>query len=167
MGSLHFILWELNFSMWVTRICFIKTMTLTQGHPYLVIMTFIYVSLWYTVWYYGSKSKHNCYWPLTLIMQKRDHFWLLRHHYSESPVIPLSNDIWYRCVAHGFRQLTSKWPFLDGNWIFQCEWLVFASLKQWPWPKVISIYVIMTDFYGIIILIVPSFLFPMTYDIGV
>jgi len=30
---------------------------------------------------------------LTLIMQKRDHFRLLRHHYSESPVIPLSNDM--------------------------------------------------------------------------
>ena len=43
-----------------------------------------------------------CSWPLTFIMQKRDHFRLLRHHYSESPVIPLSNDIWYRCVAHGF-----------------------------------------------------------------
>jgi hypothetical protein len=50
----------------------------------------------------SRKRKTNCSWPLTLIMQKRDHFWLLRHHYSESPVIPLSNDIWYRCVAHGF-----------------------------------------------------------------
>jgi hypothetical protein len=115
-------------------------------------------------------------------MQKRDHFWLLRHHYSESPIIPLSNDIWYRCVAHGFitlyflifyrwsivwgqlillinliiiepkfrnewRQFTSKWPFLDGNGIFQCKWLVFASLKQWPWPKIIPIYVIMTFIY--------------------
>jgi hypothetical protein len=52
----------------------------------------------YTHWTY----KTNCSWPLTLIMQKHDHFRLLRHHYSESPVIPLSNDIWYRCVAHGF-----------------------------------------------------------------
>ena len=50
----------------------------------------------------SRKRKTNCSWPLTLIMQKRDHFWLLRHHYSESPVIPLSNDIWYRRVAHGF-----------------------------------------------------------------
>ena len=49
-----------------------------------------------------SKAKKNNSWPLTLIMQKRDHFRLLRHHYSESPVIPLSNDIWYWCVAHGF-----------------------------------------------------------------
>jgi hypothetical protein len=49
-----------------------------------------------------SKAKTNCSWPLTLIMQKPDHFRLLRHHYSESPVIPRSNDIWYRCVAHGF-----------------------------------------------------------------
>ena len=49
-----------------------------------------------------SKAKKKHSWPLTLIMQKRDHFRLLRHHYSESPVIPLSNDIWYRCVAHGF-----------------------------------------------------------------
>jgi hypothetical protein len=50
----------------------------------------------------SRKRKTNCSWPLTLIMQKRDHFRLLRHHYSESPVIPLSNVIWYRCVAHGF-----------------------------------------------------------------
>jgi hypothetical protein len=50
----------------------------------------------------SRKRKTNFSWPLTLIMQKRDHFRLLRHHYSESPVIPLSNDIWYRCVAHGF-----------------------------------------------------------------
>jgi hypothetical protein len=49
-----------------------------------------------------QKRKTNFSWPLTLIMQKRDHFRLLRHRYSESPVIPLSNDIWYRCVAHGF-----------------------------------------------------------------
>ena len=49
-----------------------------------------------------SKAKNNFCLPLTLIMQKRDHFRHLRHHYSESPVIPLSNDIWYRCVAHGF-----------------------------------------------------------------
>jgi hypothetical protein len=49
-----------------------------------------------------SKAKNIFSWPLTLIMQKHDHFRLLRHHYSESPVIPLSNDIWYRCVAHGF-----------------------------------------------------------------
>jgi hypothetical protein len=48
------------------------------------------------------KRKTNLSWPLTLIMQKHDHSRLLRHHYSESPVIPLSNDIWYRCVAHGF-----------------------------------------------------------------
>jgi hypothetical protein len=27
--------WEWDFSMQVTRICFHKTMTLTQGHPYL------------------------------------------------------------------------------------------------------------------------------------
>ena len=50
----------------------------------------------------SRKRKTIFSWPLTLIMQKRDHFRLLRHHYSESPVIPLSNDIWYRCVAHGF-----------------------------------------------------------------
>jgi hypothetical protein len=50
----------------------------------------------------SRKRKTNCSWPLTLIMQKRDHFRLLRHHYSISPVIPLSNDISYRCVAHGF-----------------------------------------------------------------
>ena len=51
---------------------------------------------------FGRKRKTNFSWPLTLIMQTRDHFRLLRYHYSESPVIPLSNDIWYRCVAHGF-----------------------------------------------------------------
>ena len=50
----------------------------------------------------SRKRKTNFSWPLTLNMQKRDHFRLLRHHYSESPVIPLSNDIWYRCVSHGF-----------------------------------------------------------------
>jgi hypothetical protein len=47
----------------------------------------------------SRKRKTIFSWPLTLIMQKRDHFRHLRHHYSESPVIPLSNDIWYRCVA--------------------------------------------------------------------
>ena len=50
----------------------------------------------------SRKRKTNFSWPLTLIMQKCDRFRLLRHHYSESPVIPLSNDIWYRCVAHVF-----------------------------------------------------------------
>ena len=50
----------------------------------------------------SRKRKTNFSWPLTLIMQKHDHFRLLRHHYSESPVIPLSNDIWYRCVSHVF-----------------------------------------------------------------
>ena len=50
----------------------------------------------------SRKRKTIFSWPLTLIMQKRDHFRLLRHHYSESPVIPLSDDIWYRCVAHEF-----------------------------------------------------------------
>ena len=34
-----------------------------------------------------------------------------------------------------------------GNVIFQCKWLVFTSIKQWPWPKVIPIYVIMTFIY--------------------
>jgi hypothetical protein len=33
----------------------------------------------------SRKRKTNFSWPLTLIMQKRDHFRLLRHHYSESP----------------------------------------------------------------------------------
>jgi hypothetical protein len=37
--------------------------------------------------------------------------------------------------------------FFDGNVIFQCKWLVFASIKQWSWPKVIPIYVIMTFIY--------------------
>jgi hypothetical protein len=32
--------------------------------------------------------------------------------------------------------------------IFQCKWLVFPSIKQWPWPKVIPIYVIMTFIYA-------------------
>ena len=50
----------------------------------------------------SRKRKTNCSWPLTLIMQTHDHFRLLRQHYSESPDITLSNDIWYRCVAHGF-----------------------------------------------------------------
>ena len=50
----------------------------------------------------SRKRKTNCSWPLTLIMQKHDHFRFLRHHYSDSPVIPLSNDIWYRYVAHEF-----------------------------------------------------------------
>ena len=50
-----------------------------------------------------KRKKTIFFLPLISIMwQKRDHFRLLRHHYSESPVIPRSNDIWYRCVAHGF-----------------------------------------------------------------
>jgi hypothetical protein len=46
----------------------------------------------------SRKRKTIFSWPLTLIMQKRDFYGII----IESPVIPLSNDIWYRCVAHGF-----------------------------------------------------------------
>jgi hypothetical protein len=74
----------------------------------------------------SRKRKTNFSWPLTLIMQKRDHFRLLRHHYSESPVIPLSNDIWYRCVAHGF---------ITFYFLIFYRWSIIQSLeivKQFP-----------------------------------
>jgi hypothetical protein len=75
-----------------------------------------------------SKAKNNFCLPLTLIMQKRDHFRHLRHHYSESPVIPLSNDIWYRCVAHGF---ITFYFLIFYRWsICYCSYLNSESEKQ-------------------------------------
>jgi hypothetical protein len=108
--------------------------------PIYVIMTFIYVSLYFVYIYIlferKSKAKSNFIltfdlnyaktWPLPTFTASL--FWESRH----------SSFQWHMI------KLTSKWTFLDGNGIFQCKWLVFASIKQWPWPKDIPIYVIMT-----------------------
>jgi hypothetical protein len=69
--------------------------------PIYVIMTFIYVSLYFVyILFDTTEVNQNMPDSPNTGIQKHDHFRLLRHHYSESPVIPLSNDIWYRCVAH-------------------------------------------------------------------
>ena len=86
----------------------------------------------------SRKRKTNCSWPLTLIMQKHDHFRLLRHHYSEIPVIPLSNDIWYRCVAHEFITFYFLIFYLWSKYIY-----IFCTINMLPpqipcadWPYI-------------------------------
>jgi hypothetical protein len=81
---------------------------------------------------FERKSKANFFFffiPLTLIMQKRDHFRLLRHHYSESPVIPLSNDIWFRCVAHGF---ITFYFSTAGLQVFNASFYSHSVILCWP-----------------------------------
>ena len=77
----------------------------------------------------SRKRKTNFPWPLTLIMQKRDHFRLLRHHYSESPVIPLSNGIWYRCVAHGF---ITFYFLIFYRWSTEQDYILLFSYSMVP-----------------------------------
>jgi hypothetical protein len=81
----------------------------------------------------SRKRKTNFSWPLTLIMQRRDHFRLLRHHYSEIPVIPLSNDIWYRCVAHGF---ITFYFLIFYRWSINWMWSI-GILKRQKWNVVL------------------------------
>jgi hypothetical protein len=92
-----------------------------------------------------SKAKKKNSWPLTLIMQKRDHFRLLRHHYSESPVIPLSNDIWYRCVAHGF---ITFYFLIFYRWSTYCTY-IYIVYKN-------SLFVSISLFSKIIVCLFPS-----------
>jgi hypothetical protein len=91
-----------------------------------------------------SKCLKGCFYLwITLIKKnyKGSHEMYNAHSYLGTDKIQTCKK--YLCWANWvcfWLQLTSKWLFLDGNVIFQCKWLVFASIKQWRWPKVIPIY---------------------------